>query len=83
MLPSIYLFLVWMSTRNRRFFGEKYDDNLKKALQDLIDYGLELIKKENLNPEEYPLKLRHNDYKGLEYEIKGKNKYIGVFKNEI
>ncbi len=72
-----FLFWIYKSYKNA---GEKYDIELKKALQELIDYRTELIKKENLNPEDYPIKLRHNDYCGLKYEIKGKNNYIGYFK---
>ncbi len=28
--------------------------------------------KKNLDPQKFPLKLRHNDYKGLKYDTKGK-----------
>jgi hypothetical protein len=27
----------------------------------------------------FPIKLRHNDYKGLTYEEKGNNNYVGFF----
>jgi hypothetical protein len=77
--PITYLFLVWMITRRRNSFGKKYDQNIKRAVQHLIDYGRNKIIEENLNPKDYPIKLRHNDYDGLIYEKKGKNNYVGFF----
>lgn len=78
-LPIFYLFIVWILMRRRTFFGRKYDDNIKKAVQELIDYGIELLKENNLDPKDFPIKLRHNDYNGLIYEKNGKNKYMGFF----
>ncbi|MEN4017180.1 MAG: hypothetical protein PQ975_02825 [Methanobacterium sp.] len=80
--PSTYLFLVWMITRRRNYFGKKYDENIKRAVQHLIDYGRDKIIEENLNPKDFPIKLRHKDYTGLVYEKKGKNNYVGFFRNE-
>ncbi|MGF7117391.1 hypothetical protein J2749_000378 [Methanobacterium oryzae] len=67
-IPSTYLFLVWMITRRRNYFGKKYDENIKRAVQILIDYGIDKIREENFNSEHFPLRLRHNDYNGLIYE---------------
>jgi uncharacterized Tic20 family protein len=78
-LPSYYLFIIWIIKMRRDTFGEKYDNNIKIAVQILIDYGSELIKKENLNPQDFPIKLRHNDYNGLVYGKKGKNNYVEFF----
>lgn len=78
-LPIFYLFIVWILMRRRTFFGRKYDDNIKKAVQELIDYGIELLKENNLDPKDFPIKLRHNDDNGLIYEKNGKNKYMGFF----
>jgi hypothetical protein len=36
-VPSTYLFPVWMITRRRNYFGKKYDENIKSAVQYLID----------------------------------------------
>lgn len=72
--------LLWIFITHMRVAGEKYDDELKRAVQELINYGIELIKENNLNPKDYPIKLRHNDYEGLEYEFKGENDYLGWFK---
>lgn len=72
-------FALYIQKRRKGALSEKYDKEIKNAIQELIDYSSELIKKENLNPEDYPIKLRHNDYHGLEYEIIGKNSYIGIF----
>lgn len=79
-VPSFYLFIVWIIMRRRTFFGEKYDDDIKRAVQELIDYGIELLEKNDLDPKNFPVKLRHNDYSGLVYEKKGKNNYVGFFK---
>lgn len=76
---SIYFVYVYMSTRNRQIWGEKCNDATKNAIQELINKGIELIKKESLNPQNYPLKLRHNDYKGLKYKINGNYNYTGFF----
>lgn len=72
-----FLFWIYKSYKNA---GEKYDDNLKKSVQELIDYGIEFIKENNLKPEDFPINLRHNDYDGLECQMKGKNSYIYYFK---
>lgn len=76
---SIYSIFVHMSTRKRQIWGEKCDKTIKRSVQELIDYGKEYIKENNLNPLDYPLKLRHNDYNGLKYQNNGKNKYMGYF----
>lgn len=81
-IPSTYLFLVWMITRRRNYFGKKYDENIKRAVQILIDYGIDKIREENFNSEDFPLRLRHNDYNGLIYEKNGKNDYLCFLKKE-
>jgi hypothetical protein len=79
-IPTLYLYFAWMGTRRRNYLGKKYDENIKRAVQHLIDYGRNKIIEENLNPKDFPIKLRHNDYEGLIYEKKGKNNYVGFFK---
>ena len=76
---TLYLFLVWISTRRRQIVGKKYDENLKRTVQLLVDYGIELVHENDLDPQNFPIKLRHNDYNGLKYEKKGKNNYLGFF----
>lgn len=68
-----FLFWIYKSYKNA---GEKYDEEIKKAVQELIKYGNNYIKENNLNPQDYPLKLRHNDYNGLKYEKEHENNYI-------
>lgn len=76
---TLYLLIVLISTRRRRILGEKYDQDIKKAVQLLINYGTELVHEAELNPADFPLKLRHNDSDGLIYEKKGENDYVGFF----
>jgi hypothetical protein len=80
-LAGVFVFLLW-SIRNRvrkcdRRLAEKSDE-LKELVQDLIEGALGLFKEENMDPEEYPLRLKFNDYYGLEYvkEEKDLEKYI-------
>lgn len=40
-----------------------------------------MIRNEELDRNDFPIKIRHNDYEGLTYEIKGKNEYIGLLKD--
>lgn len=79
-LSCFLLFQFWTYTKRKRILGEKYDETIKKSVQELIDYGNNYIKENNLNYEYYPIKLKHNNYKNLKYEEKGKYYYIGYFK---
>jgi len=76
----IYLFFTFISTRRRRIAGEKYKNDLRLVVQDLIDYGIKLIKENDLDLD-LSIKLRHNDYRGLIYEKNGKNEYVACFEN--
>ena len=78
-IPSFYLYLVWIITKRRKTAGEEYDIDLKNLIQEIIEQGTELIYEKNLNPQKFPIKLRHNDYNGLKYDKKGKNNYVGYF----
>ena len=78
--PITYLFIVGIITQRRNSFGKKYDGDIKLAVQCLIDYGVEFVRENDLDPKDFPLKLRHDDYDGLVYEKQGKNKFVGVFK---
>jgi len=53
----------------------KIDDDLKLKIQNIIDYTKKIFKQENFNPIDFPLYLRHDDYEGVLYEKKGKNKF--------
>lgn len=43
------------------------DNELKTFVQKLIYYARDFIKENNLNPREFQIKLRHDDYEGLTY----------------
>jgi len=62
--------------RRMRIAGEMYDEDIKKVVQELLDYGRELIREKGLNPEYFPLKLKHDDYEGVIYES-DENNYKG------
>lgn len=79
-LIFFHIFLVWASTRRRRILAKRYDGDIKLAVQCLIDYGVEFVRENDLDPLDFPVKLRHDDYDGLVYEKQGKNKFVGVFK---
>jgi hypothetical protein len=72
--------LAFISTRRRRIAAEKYDDDLKIAVQDLIDYEIKIIKEEKIVSSDLVINLRHDDYKGLVYQNNGENNYITHFK---
>lgn len=76
----IYLALAWKINKIRTLNGEKHENDIKNAVQMSIDHGKKFLEENELKPEEFPIILRHNDYDGLEYEIKGEKDYIGFFK---
>ena len=78
--PAIYVFLVGIIRRRRRTNGEKHDPDLKKIVQMLIDYGVKIINENKLDPQDYPIKIKHNDYDDLRYEKQEDNSYLGYFK---
>jgi len=78
-MPLIYLVLAWKINKIRNYHGKKYENDIKSAIQLLIDYGNQFILEHELKPENFPIMLNHDDYSGLEYEQNGKN-YFGFFK---
>lgn len=74
----IYL-LFWIFTKHMRLASEKYDFKIKKAVQELIDFGIDLSMEKKLNSSDFPIPLRNDDYERLNYEMTGKIKYIGFF----
>lgn len=81
-----YLLLAGIATRRRNKYGEKYDKDIKKAVQEIIYYGTELIKEKNIDPSKFPMQLKHGDYEGLKYDKKDENGYTAYFisiKNDI
>jgi hypothetical protein len=79
-IPTLYLYFAWFVTKRKSFLAKKHDKEIKGAVQVLVDYGVELMREADLDPDDFPLKLRHADYEGLIFEEKGENNYIGVFK---
>ncbi len=75
-LSGLYLIMAWSFTKRRRIAGETYNEEIKVVTQGLIDYSIEFFKKEGLNPLEFPIKLKNDDYTGLSYKNNGKN-YMG------
>jgi hypothetical protein len=81
LLPFIFviIFIIYLLvfkiivSRARKSIQKSYTQ--KALIQDLITSAIAFFKKENINPEEYPLRLKYRDYVGLNY-IKEEEKYI-------
>lgn len=76
----LYVFFSFAIMNRRKVLGERHDEDLKRSVQSLIDFGVEFCNDNNLNPDIFPIKLRHDDYDGLIYEKKGQNNYVGYLK---
>ncbi|MDD3753466.1 MAG: hypothetical protein QM396_07105 [Euryarchaeota archaeon] len=76
----LYFFFSFAIMNRRKVLGERHDEDLKRSVQSLIDFGVELCNDNNLNPDIFPIKLRHDDYDGLIYKKKGQNNYVGYLK---
>lgn len=81
-LPLLFVFFSYVLRNRRKVLGERHDKELKKSVQLLIDFGVQFCTENNLNPEMFPIKIRHDDYNGLVYETKGHNNFVGFLKNE-
>ena len=79
-LPLLYIYFSFIIRNRRRVLGERHDEELKRSVQSLIDFGVQFCTDNNLNPNMFPIKLRHDDYEGLIYEKKGKNNFVGYLK---
>ncbi len=62
--------IVTINEKNK--FGLEYDADLKSQNQKNIDYSRNFLRENNLNPKDFSIELRHNDYEGLTYESKGR-----------
>nr|WP_319372835.1 hypothetical protein [uncultured Methanobacterium sp.] len=81
-IPLIYLAFSFAIMNRRRVLGERHDEELKRSVQILIDFGVQFCNDNNLDPDMFLIKLRHDDYDGLIYDKKGQNNFEGYFKNE-
>lgn len=77
--PTIFLYLIMLYYKRQTSMGKKHDTDLKIVVQMLIDHAIELIKENNLDPLDYTIKIKHNDYEGLTYKKEENNKYLGYF----
>jgi hypothetical protein len=68
--------VIYLIPRAENKIAKEYDRELKGMIQEILSELVILFKEKGIDPTRYPLKLRHNDYEGLTYEEKGKNKYI-------
>lgn len=73
-------FLLLLYANHKRVAGEEYEDKIKNAVQEFIYRGIEVIREKELDPTKHPIKLKHNDYLGLEYISKEKNYYFAYLK---
>ncbi|EKF85508.1 hypothetical protein [Methanobacterium formicicum] len=78
-LPLLYIYFSFIIMNRRRVLGERHNEEIKRSVQSLIEFGVQFTENNHLNQDPYPIKLRHNDYKGLSYEKRGNNNYVGFF----
>jgi hypothetical protein len=78
----LYTYFSFAVRKRRNNAGERHDEEIKRSVHSLIDFGVQFTENRNLNHNMFPIKLRHNDYNGLIYEKKGENNYVGFLKNE-
>jgi hypothetical protein len=51
----------------RRVLGERHNEEIKRSVQSLIDFGVQFTENNYINQNIFPIKLRHNNYTGLTY----------------
>jgi hypothetical protein len=81
-IPLLYLAFSFAIMKRRRVLGERHDKDVKRSVQTLIDFGVQFTENNNLNSDNFPVKLRHDDYDSLIYHKKGQNNYLGFYENE-
>jgi len=74
LIALIFLYKIMMPSvfKNRNLIFERYDEELKTQANKIINYFKNFLKENNLNPKDFPIELRHDDYDNLTYENKGK-----------
>lgn len=75
----LYTYFSFAVRKRRNNAGKRHNEEIKRSVQSLIDFGVQFKDNNHLNHDMFPIKLRHNDYKGLTYEEKGNNNYVGFF----
>jgi hypothetical protein len=78
-MPILYTYFSFAVRKRRNNAGERHNEEIKKSVQSLIDFGVQFKENNHLNQDMFQIKLRHNDYNGLTYEEMGKNNYVGFF----
>lgn len=68
----LVIILKYILPRGKRSIQKSFE--LKKLVQEIISSANVFFKKENIDPEKYPLKLKYNDYVGIDYV--GRKKYL-------
>jgi hypothetical protein len=78
LIVTSFTFITWFFAIGgfANAVARKRKGEIKKTIQKAIFYLRDYLKNNNLPPHEFQMRLRHNDYEGLRYEEKGKNKYI-------
>lgn len=70
-------FLFYLSPKIANKLAKEKDEDLKDLAQFVISDLVNYFKENNLDPKQYPLRLRHNDYEGLIYVKEEKRFLIG------
>lgn len=79
---SILYLSLWRLKKHEDYVGRLNDEELRVFTQKLIDYTSKFFKENNIDYKKFHVELRHDDYEGLTYKKKDKNKYIAYFKVE-
>ncbi len=81
-LISSVMIIMYYITKKTTKCAEIIAQNKDKEIeitafaQKLINYTKKFFKENNIDPANFPLQLRHDDYSGLHYEKRGEHEYI-------
>jgi hypothetical protein len=72
----------WSALKRAYINSSRYYANreIRPLIQKLIKHLHKMMKEYQFDSSKFPLLLRHDDYKGLTYEKRGKNEYIAYLK---
>jgi hypothetical protein len=76
----IFRYLIPKQIEKLNPIAEEDDGLFKDFVQGVLQHLSDLMKENDLDPKDFPIELRHNDYEGLEYVEKKKGVYTAYVK---